>query len=189
MKFKTRLKLLAQRAHSRIHGYSDSVILDFNSSVANSLFEGVNFVGCGSVVSDSSFGYGSYVASNSQVVTSKIGRFTSIGPNVLMPTGSHPSTTFVSTSPVFYSADGIMGMSFTKKQKWQDLTYAENGYSRLIGNDVWICGGASILEGVRIGDGAIVAAGAVVTKDVPSYAVVGGGSSSVDSIPFFTPTN
>lgn len=43
-----------------------------------------------------------------------------------------------------------------------------------IGNDVWIGAYVSILPGVRIGDGAVIAAGAVVTKDVEPYAVVGG---------------
>lgn len=44
----------------------------------------------------------------------------------------------------------------------------------VIGNDVWIGGYVSILPGVKIGDGAVIAAGAVVTKDVEPYAVVGG---------------
>lgn len=44
----------------------------------------------------------------------------------------------------------------------------------IIGNDVWVCVGATILSGVTIGDGAIVAAGSVVTQDVPPYAIVGG---------------
>lgn len=43
-----------------------------------------------------------------------------------------------------------------------------------VGNDVWIGAGAMVLDGVKIGDGAIVAAGAVVTTDVAPYAVVGG---------------
>jgi maltose O-acetyltransferase len=43
-----------------------------------------------------------------------------------------------------------------------------------IGDDVWIGGHATILPGVTIGDGAVVAAGAVVTKDVPPYTVVAG---------------
>jgi acetyltransferase-like isoleucine patch superfamily enzyme len=49
----------------------------------------------------------------------------------------------------------------------------------IIGNDVWIATDAIILSDVRIGDGAIVAAGAVVTKDVPPYAVVGGVPAKV----------
>lgn len=44
----------------------------------------------------------------------------------------------------------------------------------VIGNDVWIGARATILSGVNIGDGAVVAAGALVTKDVPPYAIVGG---------------
>src|SRR5262249_58694753 len=44
----------------------------------------------------------------------------------------------------------------------------------VIGNDVWIGHGAIVLPGRAIGDGAVVAAGAVVTKDVPAYAVVAG---------------
>ena len=43
-----------------------------------------------------------------------------------------------------------------------------------IGSDVWIGAEAIIMDGVTIGNGAIVAAGAVVTKDVPDYGIVGG---------------
>lgn len=43
-----------------------------------------------------------------------------------------------------------------------------------IGNDVWIATGAKILKGVTIGDGAVIAAGAVVTENVAPYAIVGG---------------
>lgn len=44
----------------------------------------------------------------------------------------------------------------------------------VIGNDVWVGKNASIMAGVKIGDGAVIGAGAVVTKDVPPYAIVGG---------------
>jgi virginiamycin A acetyltransferase len=44
----------------------------------------------------------------------------------------------------------------------------------VVGNDVWIGGNATIMPGVRIGHGAIVSTGSVVTQDVPDYAVVGG---------------
>jgi virginiamycin A acetyltransferase len=49
----------------------------------------------------------------------------------------------------------------------------------LVGNDVWIGDNVIMLGGVRIGDDAVVAAGAVVTKDVPPYAVVGGNPAKV----------
>ena len=46
--------------------------------------------------------------------------------------------------------------------------------SPVIGNDVWVGANVTILKGVSIGDGAVIAAGAVVTKDVEPYAIVGG---------------
>jgi maltose O-acetyltransferase len=54
--------------------------------------------------------------------------------------------------------------------QWKRLT---------IGNDVWIGRRVMAMPGVRIGDGAIIAAGAVVTKDVPDYAIVGGVPAKV----------
>lgn len=44
----------------------------------------------------------------------------------------------------------------------------------IIGNDVWLCAGCKIMPGVKIGDGAVIAAGSVVTKDVAPYTIVGG---------------
>lgn len=54
--------------------------------------------------------------------------------------------------------------------------YRRESFNELvtIGNDVWIGANVVILQGVHIGDGAIIAAGAVVTKDVDDYAIVGG---------------
>lgn len=49
----------------------------------------------------------------------------------------------------------------------------------IVGSDVWTCENCLILPGVTIGDGAVVAAGAVVTKDVPPYAIVGGNPAKV----------
>ena len=49
----------------------------------------------------------------------------------------------------------------------------------IIGNDVWIGYGATVLNGITIGDGAIIAAGSVVTKDVLPYAVVDGNPACV----------
>ncbi|MCD6461281.1 MAG: acyltransferase [Thermoplasmata archaeon] len=55
------------------------------------------------------------------------------------------------------------------------IRYQGHEYRRVvIEDDVWIGGGAIILPGVRIGKGAVVGAGAVVTKDVPPFSVVAG---------------
>ena len=44
----------------------------------------------------------------------------------------------------------------------------------MIGNDVWIGYGSTIMSGVKIGDGAVIAAGSLVVKDVDPYTIVGG---------------
>jgi acetyltransferase-like isoleucine patch superfamily enzyme len=61
----------------------------------------------------------------------------------------------------------------------QSPTFEMEGGSIVIEDEAWISFRATILPGVRIGRGAVVAAGAVVTKDVPAYAIVGGVPAKV----------
>ena len=68
--------------------------------------------------------------------------------------------------PIFYDDRGLDGMSVT--DAW------DNRGDIVIGNDVWIGFEAVVLSGVTIGDGAIVGARSVVTRDVPPYTIVGG---------------
>jgi len=98
----------------------------------------------------------------------KIGKYCSISHNVKIGMIPHPST-YISTSPVFYSTS----RSFIKK----DL-FVYNKKNN-IGNDVFIASNAIILAGVEISDGAIIAAGSVVTKDVPPYAIVAGNPAKI----------
>lgn len=119
-------------------------------------------------------GKGSYIGPNSNI-TGKIGRFTSIAPSCNVILGRHPYTyPYVSTSPMFFSLEKQNGYTFSEKQEFKEHKFADDYYAVIIGNDCWIGHGASIVSGVKIGDGAIVLAGAMVTKDVPPYAIVGG---------------
>ena len=88
--------------------------------------------------------------------------------------GKHPVTQCISSHPVFYSTKVCGGISYVDKEYFSEITHTPEGYSMVIGNDVWIGSDVKILEGITIGNGAIVACGAVVTKDIPPYAVVGG---------------
>ena len=74
-------------------------------------------------------------------------------------------------------ADHVVDRISTYPFKAKFLTGEQEAFSKgdiVVDDDVWIGYGATILSGVHIGQGAVVAAGAVVTKDVPPYAIVGG---------------
>ena len=89
-----------------------------------------------------------WASPNSKIV---IGQFSGLG----------PGTTIFSSNHQF-----IPGVPYTQ-QPWTEKTVT-------IGRDVWVGAGSIILPGVTIGDGCVVAAGSVVTKDVPPGSVVGG---------------
>ena len=108
----------------------------------------------------------SYIGNNSFVSDTDIGNFTSISTDCYIGGTSHP-TDWVSTSPVFHKWENIMKKNFARHE-------FAIFHRTVIGNDVWIGYRVIIPVNVTIGDGAIIAAGAVVTKDVPPYAVVGG---------------
>ncbi len=109
----------------------------------------------------------SYISKNSNVSFTKIGKFTSIGPNFNCGFGIHPLNS-ISSSPMFYSKEGIKGFSFSNADSF------EMRKNIAIGNDVFIGSNVTIIDGIIIGDGAVIGAGAVVTKDVPPYAIVVG---------------
>jgi acetyltransferase-like isoleucine patch superfamily enzyme len=139
-------------------------------------FEGGNKLIAGARLIASRLGYGSYVAENGFLSATCVGRFSSIGPWVSTVLGAHPVGTFVSTHPAFFSTRRQAGLSFVDRDRFEEFGTRrfQGRYLVEIGSDVWIGHSALIMQGVSIGDGAIVAAGSVVTRDVPPYAVVGG---------------
>lgn len=142
---------------------------------AGDIFEGANYIGYGSTVYDSELGYASYVSDNVSFYNVRCGRYCSIAENVSILRGKHPSRYFVSTHPAFYSAsNNVLAFSYVEETVFEEFEHLEDGYTTVIGNDVWIGKNVMIREGVTIGDGAIIGAGAVVVNDVDSYDVVGG---------------
>ncbi len=113
-------------------------------------------------------GVGSYglptVHDSNQGTTLRVGAYCSIASGVQIFLGNQHRTDWVSTFPFpafFEEARSIADFETSRG----DVT---------IGSDVWLCAGCSILSGVRIGHGAVVAMGAVVTRDVEPYSVVAG---------------
>lgn len=116
---------------------------------------------------NSEIGAYSYVGVNSWVIETRIGKFCSIANNVQIGLAKH-TLDFLSTSPIFTERSNGTGHCWVEKDIVNPTSPTE------IGNDVWIGYGALICCGIKIGDGAVVGAGAVVTKDIPPYAIVGG---------------
>jgi acetyltransferase-like isoleucine patch superfamily enzyme len=108
--------------------------------------------------------YKQFFNNGSYQLLSSIGNFCSIGDNVTIAKSNHP-TSYISTHPFLYEKKrGIISKNIT----------IDNNDKVTIGHDVWLGVNSTILPGVTIGNGAIVAAGAVVTKDVQPYAIVAG---------------
>ena len=94
----------------------------------------------------------------------KIGKYCSIADGVIFLLGGEHRSDFITTYPfnaLLKNFNYIEGHPHTKG-------------NINIGNDVWIGSEAKILSGVNIGDGAIIGANSIVTKDVPPYAIVAG---------------
>lgn len=115
------------------------------------------------------FSYGSIVAKFfNKEEKLRIGHFVSIAEGVVFLIGADHHISTISTYPV----DSLITKSHTYVDpvKRGDIE---------IGDDVWIGTNAFIMGGVKVGNGAIIAAGSVVTKNVPAYAIVGGCPAKV----------
>ena len=94
-----------------------------------------------------------------------IGNYCSIGPQTTFLLSVDHKLDFVSTYP--FKAKLFNGLDAVSKG---DI---------VVDDDVWFGYGSTILSGVHIGQGAVIAAGAIVTKDVPPYAIVGGSPAKI----------
>lgn len=139
----------------------------------SSVFEGANRIGYKTSFGGR-MGYGSYIG-NYCDLRADIGRFTCIAGNVVTDNGLHPyKEPFVSVSPMFFSVLKQNGETFATETLFNEYRKVDDEFVVRIGNDCWIGEGVFIVGGVTIGDGAVVLARGVVTKDVPPYAIVGG---------------
>ncbi|HEX4210221.1 MAG TPA: CatB-related O-acetyltransferase [Candidatus Binataceae bacterium] len=125
-------------------------------------------LGQGVRLRDTHIGDYSYLGTDCNVTKAVIGKFCSIASGVYIGLGSHPLAPFVSTHPIFYLRRLHAGWDFA------DRDYRSEYADTAIGNDVWIGLRSAVRDGIAVGDGAVIAAGAVVTKDVPPYAIVVG---------------
>jgi len=136
------------------------------TSVLNSKIDKTAMIYSGTTFYNSKIGRYSYVGYDSEVINCEIGAFCSIANGFIVGGAKHPMD-WVSTSPAFYNVSGKIG------HQLGNLSVDKTSRT-VIGNDVWIGSRVIIMQGIKVANGAIIGAGAVVTKDVPPYAVVAG---------------
>ncbi len=119
-------------------------------------------------------GYGSYTYSPIDKDI-KVGRYTSIAGNVRVMGVAHPLERF-STSSVTYDDIFKITEDFNASETFVQKPWEKglNDVTIEIGNDVWIGDGVILGRKVKIGHGAVIATGSILTKDVPPYTIVGG---------------
>ena len=127
----------------------------------------------GIYIAGSFIGDYTYIETGCRISTATVGRFCSIAPYTFVGLAEHPTTKFVSTHPMFYQYAPSYGYDLVSQTVFDGIA------STTVGNDVWIGYRAIILSGVTIGDGAVIGAGAIVTKDVPPYGIAVGNPARV----------
>lgn len=141
-------------------------------------FEGMNMIGRNANFYGT-LGYGTEVGDGC-FLSAEIGRFSSIGSRCTYTNATHPfKAPYATTNSLFYSLSGIKsptGKGFATEQTFDEFRFYDKKREIVnkIGSDVWIGLDVNLIGGVKISDGAVVLSRAVVTKDVPPYAIVGG---------------
>ena len=135
-----------------------------NSIIFKSKLNGCNVINRGNFISDSEIGFATYTGMNCIIKDTTIGKFCDLSWNLSLGGGQHHILRTVKYSE--YHLNQILNGSSPIIHKPEPPTQ--------IGNDVWIGNGAIVLRGVKVGDGAVIGAGTVVTKDVEPYTVVVG---------------
>ena len=109
----------------------------------------------------------------------KMGMFCSVAQDAIIGPNHH-SMKMISTSSSIYKFKNTSNFIHAKSNKSSvAIKEAQNFKKTIIGNDVWIGARSIILSGVTVGDGAVIGAGAVVTKDVPAYGIVAGNPAKL----------
>lgn len=153
---------------------SDSPLVHPDCEITGSDLGAYVEIGANSRVSNSRFGDYSYCDRGCDIANAWIGRFSNIASAVRIGATDHPLT-----------GASLHHFIYRSASYWQEETDDGSWFERRaarvarIGHDTWIGHGALIKPEVVIGDGAVVASGSVVTKDVAPYTIVGGNTAHV----------
>ena len=143
------------------------------ASVRASTFGKFCEVGARTKVAESSFGDYAYVVNDSDIIYTTVGKFCSIAAHTRINPGNHPLERVALSHFTYRSSSYGLGQDDPEFFDWR------RSFRCVMGNDVWIGHGAVVLPGVKLGHGAAVGAGAVVSRDVPPFAIVVGTPAKI----------
>lgn len=141
------------------------------SAIVNSKIHPTSKIESGSNIVNVIMDKYSFCGYNCEIINAEIGSFCSIANNVIIGGAMHPMD-WVSTSPVFYEGRDSVKKKYSKHKR-------EEGKITIIEHDVWIGQYAQIKQGVRIGTGAVIGMGSILTKDVEPYSIVAGNPAKL----------
>lgn len=138
------------------------------AQVRDSSFGAYCEVGARTKVAECSLGDYSYIVSDADIIYATVGKFCSIAAHTRINPGNHPLERVALNHFTYRSSAYGLGADDAEFFQWR------RDHHITLGNDVWIGHGAILLPGVSVGNGAAIGAGAVVSKDVPPFAIVVG---------------
>lgn len=141
------------------------------SAIINSHIDTTSKVESGSQIVSVNMDKYSFCGYDCEIIDCEIGKFCSIANKVIIGGAMHPIS-WACMSPAFYKGRDSIKKKFAAYPR-------EKEPRTIIGNDVWIGHSAMIKAGVKIGNGAVIGMGAIVTKDVPAYTIVGGNPAKL----------
>lgn len=151
-----------------------SCLLSFGATISENVILGkYSSIFKNTILDSCTIGNYTYIQKDSRIYNAQIGNFCSIAEQVIIGAANHRMDTPTTSSYLDSS------MNYLPKTFEAGAVKMAESKGVIIENDVWIGLRAIILDGVNIGSGAIIAAGAIVTKDVPPYSIVGGVPAKV----------
>lgn len=145
-----------------------------NTQITNSSFGAYCEVGEGTRIQNSTFEDYAYAERLSDIANTTVGKFANIAALTRIGPTNHPFANAAQHHFLYRSS-----WYFDDAEDDADFFAARAARRTVLGPDCWIGHGAIIKPEVTIGAGAIVASGAVVTKDVPAFAIVGGNPAKL----------
>ncbi|MEO0506208.1 MAG: CatB-related O-acetyltransferase [Cyanobacteria bacterium J06632_19] len=153
-------------------------------SILKKVIDKVHSIRIGATVVKSRFGFRTYISKRAFVSNSTIGDYTSIGRNTTIinaDLGKYCSISWnVTIGATQHPFNRISTHAFSYIKRFGFVNRDERFVLKTkVGSDVWFGANCIVMPGITIGHGAVIGAGAIVTKDVPDYAIVVGSPAKV----------